>query len=425
MRNLLLRLRNEPSVLIKNASWLLSVEGIAKVSRIVTILCMTAFLSPAEYGIAILAVAFHDLFRLLMRSGTGNQVIQCEEHNLRSYAQNAASLQWAFCLGIACLQFFSGTLLADIYDKPELEPLLQIMSISYLLYPWVSIRVYLLHRANKMRYFSLSNGVCIIAENLSIALLLWADFGITAVAISKLVFSSLWLILFFRVPDGGFGMRWQPKVIRQLFSNSANILGGELAKAGRHHADTFIAGRLLSPDMFGLYAFAKNAGVGLSQSLINAYNGALFPYLSELNRNPQDTSSKRTVWMLALGLSAIFILQSVMVPVYVPLLFNEVWHSAVVIVSILCLTAIPNLYLDTLCCYMRAGGLFLKEFVIRLVNLVAFIVLLLIVPTDSPMDFAIAVCIASCIWLVPMAFIFMSTKYFKSNSGTTPDRSKL
>lgn len=413
----------QPSALVKNASWLLSIEGIAKISRVVTILCMAGFLTPIEYGVAILAVAFHDLFRMLMRSGTGNQVIQCPEEQLPSYTRNAAALQWLFCTAIAVMQFSVAPILADIYAKPELTPLLQLMSLSYLLYPWVSIRVYLLHRANNMKYYSLSNGCCIIAENLSIAVMLWAGFGIVAVAVSKIIFSALWLILFLRVPDGGYGIAWQPKIIKKLLGNSTYIVAAELAKAGRHHADTFIAGRILTPEWFGIYAFAKNAGVGLSQSLINAYNGALFPYLSELNRNPQDVSSKRTIWLLAAVLTSLFILQAALVPVYVPLLFNESWQSATIIVSVLCLTAIPNLYLDTYCCFLRASGAFSKEFLVRLANLFACVLLLLFVPISSPMEVAKVVALASAIWLVP-AGISYSYQFLKYPTEIFSQRSK-
>ena len=104
MKTLISRLKQPPSTLVKNAGWLLSVEGVAKISRVVTILCMAALLTPVDYGIVILAVAFHDLFRMLMRSGTGNQVIQCQESDLPAFARNAAALQWAFCIGIAALQ---------------------------------------------------------------------------------------------------------------------------------------------------------------------------------------------------------------------------------------------------------------------------------------------------------------------------------
>jgi len=123
-----------------------------------------------------------------------------------------------------------------------------------------------------MRYYSLANGLCIIAENLSIAALLWLDFDIMAVAFSKLVFAGMWLVLFIRLPKSGFGMSWQPAVIKTLFGNSTSILGTELAKAGRHHADTWIAGRILTPELFGIYAFAKNAGVGFGQCLSCRHN---------------------------------------------------------------------------------------------------------------------------------------------------------
>ena len=413
MQKIVNLIKDQPSILVKNAGWLLSVEGVAKISRIVTILSMTAFLTPTEYGIAILAVSFHDLFRMLMRSGTGNQVVQCSEKDLPSLASNAASLQWIFCIAIALLQFSIAPVLSAIYNNPHLTPLLQLMAASYLLYPWVSIRVYLLHRDNNMKYFSLSNGMCIIAENLSIAVLLWFDFGIEAVAFSKIVFAIFWLGLFIRLPKSAFGIRFNLNVIKILFSNSTSILATELTKAGRHHADTFIAARILSPETFGIYAFAKNAGVGLSQSLINAYNGALFPYLSELNRNPENQQSKKTIFYLAGGLSVVFVLQSAAVPVYVPILFNESWQAGITIVSLLCLTAIPNLYLDTYCCYLRAAAQYKKELFVRMLNLIACVFLLLSVKTYSLIEFSILAALTSCIWLIPLTFTYFFTQYSK------------
>lgn len=62
--------------LFKNTSWLLGVEFLAKVSRLITLLVAAYFLLPAEYGIAMLALACHDIIRALMRSGAGSQVIQ-------------------------------------------------------------------------------------------------------------------------------------------------------------------------------------------------------------------------------------------------------------------------------------------------------------------------------------------------------------
>lgn len=74
--------------LLSNAVWLLSAEFVAKISRIFTIVVLAAQLSPIFYGTAMLALAFHDVFALLLRAGVGSQIINCKQHQLKSFAKS-------------------------------------------------------------------------------------------------------------------------------------------------------------------------------------------------------------------------------------------------------------------------------------------------------------------------------------------------
>ena len=51
-------------------------------------------------------------------------------------------IQWAICLFIAITQFSSANYFAALYDNEKIAILLQIMASIYLLYPWVSIKVF-------------------------------------------------------------------------------------------------------------------------------------------------------------------------------------------------------------------------------------------------------------------------------------------
>ena len=156
--------------LLSNTVWLLSAEFVAKISRIFTIIVLAAQLSPMSYGSAMLALAFHDVFGLLLRAGVGSQIINCKPHQLESFAKNGVLIQWGICLTIAVGQFSSANYLSSLYDNDDITLLLQTMAIIYLLYPWVSIKVFLLQRENKMRWFSIRNGLCVIIENCTIAI---------------------------------------------------------------------------------------------------------------------------------------------------------------------------------------------------------------------------------------------------------------
>lgn len=403
------------SLLVKNMSWLLSVEGAAKIARFITIFAMAAFLTPSEYGLAILCLAIHDIFRLLMRAGSGTQVIQCPKRKLKGYCQNAASIQWLLCIALAVIQFTSAPLLANFYQQTQASHLLQLMALSYLFYPAVSIKVYLLQRQNRFKEYSLINGCCIISENLLVAVLLWCDLGIVAIAYAKVASAILWFALFIKTDTHSYGFAISPAIIKFLLKTSSLLMLTELSKATKQHADVFVAGRLLPPELFGFYTFAKSASLGLSQSFINAFQGALLPYLSEQNRQGKNSDHKQVIGLNAL-LSLTFTAQALLAQFYIPLLFGQQWQGAVIACSILCLCAIPILWLDTFCCALRAHARYGQELAFRLFSLAAFATGLMLLPLSSNTDFALFTTVMS----VAIALVcFTAFKQGRLNNTTT------
>lgn len=404
--------------LFKNTSWLLGAEISAKASRLVTIIALAAHLSMSQYGTVFLALAIHDVLRLLMRSGAGAQLIRCSDKQLPLFARNANTIQWLVCLAITGLQCLAATVIGFWYDNPDLQSLLLWMSLAYLFYPIVSVRAFLVQRNNQFRTFSLINGSCIIAENLSIALFVSLGFELYAIVIGKAVFTCCWVVCFLRVKVCHYGLGWHLPTIKHLMATSTQLFGIELLRAIRLHMDTFIAGKLLSPDLFGLYSFAKSAGIGISQSLSNAFIGALYPYLCQLNRT--STSNQTTpftharYFVLATAVSSAFIAQSICANWYIPFVFNIEWHHATPIVSLLCLSAIPSLWLDTYCCIQRVQGNYAMELKLRCLSLVLFALWFSVYTPNTPHSFGIAVLVASFLWLPLVALQSLYHRHFSS-----------
>lgn len=389
----------EPILLLfSNALWLLGAEFFAKVSRILTIIVLAGTLTPISYGTAFLALACHDMLSLILRAGAGSQIIRCEEYQLKDFARNGASIQWGVCLALASIQFLISQSVATWYDNPDLVILLQVMAVTYLFYPWVSIKIFLLQRANKMRQFSICNGICITMENVSIALFAWWKADFMAVAYGKLVFSVLWLILFSFIPVKTYGLGFDSKVLKRLLRTSSQLFTCELLRSLRLYADIFIAGKVMSPELFGFYSFAKNAGIGLSQSISNVFNGALYPFLCKLQRNKTLDIYQRSVYLVALVVGFIFVVQAVMVEFYVPILFNDNWHFMIPVVTIICLTALPAIIIDTYCSFERAKSHLNIEIYTRFICLSISLILLFLFSPTQPMHFALVMLLGSLIW---------------------------
>ncbi len=414
---------NSVLVLLSNAIWLLSAEFIAKISRIFTIIVLAAQLSPISYGTAMLALAFHDVFALLLRAGVGSQLINCKPQQLESFAKNGMFIQWGICITIAIAQLSSADFLASLYGNDDVATLLKIMAVIYIFYPWVSIKISLLKRENKMRWFSIRNGLCVIIENLTIAIAALLGADILAIALGKITFSIFWLILFSFSPVKSYGVGFKFSIISEMLRTSGKIFNTEFLRGMRIHADTFIAGKLLIPELFGFYIFAKNAGVGLSQSISQVYVGALYPYVCKLQREGQLSAQQNLINVLSLLIGLLFVVQALIVPIYVPILFDEKWSPVIPIITILCLVALPNLVIDIKCCYERATEQYHNETTTRLICLLTSLAALFIFPPDEPMEFAMVILLSSLFCLIPL-YVISVINSLKFNLRTLFNRGK-
>ena len=385
--------------LLKNTSWMLLSEGMSRATRLVTIIVLAACLSSADYGIAMLALAYHEILRVLMRAGSGPKIIQCADEELDLIARNGASLQWIICLSLGLIQWVTAAWIAHFYQNQNLALLLQIMALSYLFYPMVSLRVFMLQRSNQIRYFGLASGACIMVDNLSCALLVYCGVGILSVAYSKIIAAIAWVLCFYFAPVQRFGISFNPRVIINLGKFSGRILGTETMRVMRTQLDMVIAGRLLSPEMLGIYSFAKSAGVGLSQSLSAAYINVLYPHICKQERLNPNGCKQSPIFLMSGAVASIFLLQALIAPYYIDWLFADHWQSSAAIVSLLCLSAIPSLLIDTECNFLRAQTKITHEFLMSAYCVLVTVLGLLLINPQTPLAFAETLALSSLFWL--------------------------
>lgn len=395
-------LQFENKRLLSNISWLLGSEIAAKSSRLFVILILAAQLSVIEYGTAMLALACHEVLKLVLRSGAGSQIVQCNEYQLPEFVKNGALLQWLICLSLAIIQIALAFPIAIFYDNSQLTELLILMAFAYVPYPLVSVKVFLLHRASNMRYYSICNALCIFAENISIGVFALLDFGIMSVVYGKWVFVILWISLFYFAPVKNYGIGFNKHIFLSLIKSSGQLLSTELVRALRLQSDVLIGARLLSPELFGIYSFAKSAGVGLSQSLNNAFNSGLYPYLCSKYRQKTLPNVILKTYLFASFVAFTFVLQAIAVPFYVPLLFEQQWQQSYSTVALLCCSAISVIFIDTYCNVLRAKAEYQYEMYVRIFCLVISAIGLFLFNASTPADFALSVLIMGVICLLAL-----------------------
>ncbi|MFT4636439.1 MAG: teichuronic acid exporter [Arenicella sp.] len=344
---------------LKNLGWLGVSELFVRVTRLMTAIVLAQVMDPLIFGVAALVLTINELIRVFNRNGIGAKIVQCTEDELENICNTAYRLNIVFCVSLFFLQCLVAYSLADFYDTPELVPMLQVLSITYLLMPLGMVQASLVQREQRLKTTALIDGGQVGLDNVLTTVLAVAGLGAWAIVLPKFLTSPVWV----------FGYRnahpWRPTKLffrfnlwRDVLLFGRYYLSIELLKTARLNLDNMIIARFLGMEALGLYYFARNAGLGFSLTLIKAINSALYPNLCEVKSNAIKLKQRFTRNLKQIGLIAVplILLQAGLAFIYVPIVFGEQWVSAVPIMTMLCLSALPRPLAESASALALAAG---------------------------------------------------------------------
>jgi len=259
-----------------------SAEAVTRIVRLAAILVVARQISPTMLGTAALALSVFELVRVLTNVGIGQRVINASEEELPSICNAAARSFWIVCLSVAGVQLAIAAIAAVAFGLSDVAAMLAVLSGVYLFMPAGLVQIFLAMRAQRMgataRVAAVQNITdCALTVVLAIV---WPSPW--AIVLPKLLTAPVWLVLARRT------CKWSPDTAAGRAPLSAfstfgpAILGSELLTAARLHCDKLLIGALLGTEALGLYYFAFNAGLGITQSLVTASNLVLFPHLAKM-----------------------------------------------------------------------------------------------------------------------------------------------
>lgn len=340
-----LRLESTDNPFLKNLGWLGASEIFVRITRLVTAIVLARVMDPLLFGIAALVLTVNELIRVFNRNGIGAKIVQCKDDELDAITNTAYRLNFVFCLSLFILQCLVAYPLSTFYNTPELVPMLQVLSLTYLLMPFGMVQASLIQRKQHLKTAAIIDGGQVGIDNLVTTLLALSGLGAWAIVLPKFLTSPIWVFGY------RYAYQWQPsgplfsfQLWRDVLKFGRYYLSIELLKTARLNIDNMIIGRVLGMEALGLYYFARNAGLGFSLTLINAINSALYPNLCAVRNNTHELKARFTHNLKQIALIAVPLisLQAGLAFIYVPIVFGEQWTNAVPILTLLCLSALPR-----------------------------------------------------------------------------------
>jgi lipopolysaccharide exporter len=358
MRSLLKKIDGAGTgTLIKGMAAFGAAEFAVRSVRLITVIIIARQLAPEIVGVAALTLTAFELIRVLANIGVGQQIIVADAERLNALCNSAHRIFWIWCGVVALFQLLVAAILAFGFGQMLAGQMLAVLSLVYMLMPGGLVQCYLLMREGRASTTAKTAALQTIADHILTAALLLVWASPWSIVLPKLLTAPIWLVLTRRArpwaADNAAGFVPASNMLR--FGTS--VLLTDMMVAMRSQMDKLIIAATLGVGSLGTYFFAFNAGIGISSSLISAFGTVALPWLCAA---PAGRARSRKLHSVILLGSALFLpvilLQALLAPYYVPIIFGENWAHAVPLISILCLAGIPMLFATIATAWLRANS---------------------------------------------------------------------
>jgi O-antigen/teichoic acid export membrane protein len=298
-------------------------------------------LSADDFGLMAIVMVIVGFSQMFIDMGISNAIIYKQDISKKQLS----SLYWlSIIIGfvICGLVIVLAGFIADIYDNKELENLLYLISITFVILPFGQQFMVLMQK--KLLFYDIAF-VEIIARVLSFVVtivLAYKNFGVYALVYGTLTYSILSTILF--VYKGLFFHK--PKLhlsffeIKEFLSFGFFQLGEKIALYFNSEFDTILIGYLLGTETLGVFNIAKRF-VSYPVVLINPIiTKVSFPIFAKSNNSDENLSRiyLRIVNNLSYVNFPIYFLIIMLAEPFVFFALGENWGNAIILIQVLAIT---------------------------------------------------------------------------------------
>lgn len=308
----------------------------------VATMVLSRLLTPAEVGVYSLGAVLVALAQVVRDFGVGQYLIQEKQLDMAKLrAALATSLLVAWLLALLVLAA-SGPL-ADFYQEPRLRPVLQLLSINFVLIPFSALTMPILRRQLRFRAIyaiNAANSVTNLLVAVGLALLGYSYMSLVWAALAGSL-ASLLASLLLRPRE----LPWLParQGMRTVAAFGAYSTGGGLIDEASVAAPDLIIGKLINIESLALFGKAQSVLNMFNQLITSAISPVVFPLFAANERASGQGGAGpaylRTVsYMTALSWPFFFFLACMALPL-VKLLYGQQWIACVPLIRIMCLSS--------------------------------------------------------------------------------------
>jgi O-antigen/teichoic acid export membrane protein len=318
-------------------SWKLVGQVAIQVTRLLTVVILARFLTPADYGAAAIAVAFAMFAPTVADMGIGTSLVQARAapRTLRSTAFWASV---GFGLGLCVVIVAAANPIAQFMGEPEVADMVVAGALTFAIYSLGSTSQAMFMREMRFRSIELRTWLALLTGGVVAVIAAASGAGPWALALQQICYmTALVTALWWRAG-------WRPTLnfsgseFRELGSFALRVVGGRWARLIELLVLSLLIGRLAGVPELGAWTFAMSMVILPLTMIAIPTSEVLFSAFSRLREEPKRMSA---LWLDSIGYLAAVLLPLMLCliivsPDLVPVVFGSRWEVAVGVLQILC-----------------------------------------------------------------------------------------
>ena len=313
-------------------------------------------LDPKELGLLGVAMVWISFLQVFSEVGFSAALIQRSEVGAQ-HLSTTFFVNVSLGIFLSFLAFALSSYVALFFKIAELKPIIQVLSIIFLINSFSLTQVAVAQRGLKFRALAIRDICATLIGGVVGLILAYFHYGIWSLVIQQLITYVISTLLFWHLSP------WRPDIsqfsvesLAELWHYGSKIFFFNLFKFASQNIDKILIGYLLGATALGIYTFAYKLVVFPAVNVVGAVGIYLFPKLSRIQGN--STLIQNSYLLILKAISAIIlpamILVALLVPTVVPLLFGEKWVSAIPIMQILAIVAVMQAVISPVGQLMKA-----------------------------------------------------------------------
>ena len=297
-------------------------------------------LTPAEIGVYSIGAVLAGLAQAVRDFGVGQYVIQEKEltaDKLRAAFSTSIAVAWLLAAVVAA----SSGAVAQFYRQAQLQTVLQLQALNFLLIPFSSVTLPYLRRQLRFSAIYAINTTHSVAQlicSVSLALLGFGTLSLAWSAVAGTV-GALLTSLLLRPEELPWlpGLRGIGAILRFGTLSTAGGMVDEIGVA----APDLIVGKLIGATGVGIFGKAMGVLNIFNQLITSAISPVVFPLYAAHARDGGDLKHAylQTVSYMAALAWPFFGFLAVMAPAVLRVLYGPQWDAAVPLIRIMCISS--------------------------------------------------------------------------------------